>query len=112
MRDESSDAGPVRVARTASTPRAVALLTDRTERVRVRTQWLTCSSGLQPDCEQSAGNVEAVEDVIRLAELSERKLGDSIQTRVTIEPCAIHDEAAWAARLPEASRLLFQSWKD
>lgn len=61
----------------------------------------------EPDCGHSAGNDEAVEDARELGELLERKLGERGRIHLNVEPCAIHDEAAWAARFPEAVRFLF-----
>lgn len=61
----------------------------------------------QLDCGQSADNVEAVEDASELGKLLERKLGDQGRIQLNVEPCAIHDESAWAARFPEAVRFLF-----
>lgn len=61
----------------------------------------------EPDCGQSADNDEAVEDASELGELLERKLGDEGRIHLNVEPRAIHDEAAWAARFSEAVRFLF-----
>jgi predicted alpha/beta superfamily hydrolase len=59
-----------------------------------------------PGCEQTADNVMAVEDVRRLARLLDTKDHDSLRTRVSVEACARHGEAAWARRLPAALEFL------
>ena len=58
-------------------------------------------------CPDHAGNREPVNDVRRFAEiLLAAGMGED-QILVRIEECAVHDEDAWARRLPDALRFLF-----
>lgn len=59
-----------------------------------------------PRCEQTPDNVAAVDDVRRLARLLDSKGRGSLRTRVRVEECATHGEAAWARRLPAALEFL------
>jgi predicted alpha/beta superfamily hydrolase len=62
----------------------------------------------QPTCDpNSVVESELVRD-IRLFERLLRRAGvDSRRISVTVTPCAVHNESAWAARLPDALRFLF-----
>jgi predicted alpha/beta superfamily hydrolase len=63
-----------------------------------------------PECPEHPGNAEAVEGVMRMANiLHDAGLREGDQVRVVVEECAVHDEAAWAARLPSALEFLFPS---
>lgn len=58
-------------------------------------------------CPDHPGNAEAVNGVLRLAEiLRSQGLGDG-ELRVQIQECAIHHESAWANRLPAALEFLY-----
>lgn len=62
----------------------------------------------QPDCDPSAQtDSELVRDVRRFAQLLEGAGVDPERISVVVTPCAVHDEAAWAARLPQALTFLF-----
>ena len=50
---------------------------------------------------------ELVRDVRRFERLLHEARVDAARIRVVVAPCAIHDEAAWAARLPEALTFLY-----
>ena len=59
-------------------------------------------------CPAQQDQPELVRDVRRLADLITRA-ATTTQLRVSIVPCARHDEAAWAARLPDALAFLYGS---
>jgi predicted alpha/beta superfamily hydrolase len=64
----------------------------------------------RPDCDPSAkGEPELVRDVRRFERLLGQAGVDPARIRVVVVPCAVHDEAAWAARLPGALTFLFSS---
>jgi predicted alpha/beta superfamily hydrolase len=51
----------------------------------------------------TAEEPEAVRDARKLASLA----NEHAKVRFVIEPCAVHNEDAWAARLPQALKFLF-----
>jgi predicted alpha/beta superfamily hydrolase len=59
------------------------------------------------DCSPSDDGGEAVADVRRLAAMLRERGVPETHLRVVVEPCARHDEQAWAGRLPGALRFLF-----
>jgi predicted alpha/beta superfamily hydrolase len=61
-----------------------------------------------PECEQTADNVAAVDDVRRLARMLDMKGHGALWTRVAVDECATHGEAAWARRLPAALEFLLR----
>jgi predicted alpha/beta superfamily hydrolase len=50
---------------------------------------------------------ELVRDVRRFEQLLREAHVDATRIQFTIVPCAVHDEAAWAARLPDALTFLY-----
>ena len=50
---------------------------------------------------------QLLQDVRRLIQTLERSGVDSSRTRLVVTPCGMHNEAAWAARLPTALSFLF-----
>lgn len=52
---------------------------------------------------------ELVHDLRRFRDILLRNGVDSIRVRLVVEPCAVHTEGAWAARLPGALRFLYAS---
>jgi predicted alpha/beta superfamily hydrolase len=64
----------------------------------------------QPACDpKDLAEPELVRDVRRFERLLREARVDAARIRVVITPCAVHDEAAWAARLPEALTFLYGS---
>ncbi|TFG51062.1 MAG: hypothetical protein E4H38_02455 [Gemmatimonadales bacterium] len=62
--------------------------------------------GEHPECDPgSIAGPEAVDDVIALSAVLQRSQA-SPQVQVTIEPCAVYNEAAWALGLPAALAFL------
>jgi predicted alpha/beta superfamily hydrolase len=61
-----------------------------------------------PECELTPDNVAAVNDVRRLERMLDMKGHGSLWTRVAVEDCATHGEAAWARRLPAALEFLLR----
>jgi predicted alpha/beta superfamily hydrolase len=59
------------------------------------------------DCDPRAAEPEVVTDVRRLAALLRTAGVANDRVRVEITPCGRHDEAAWAARLPESLAFLY-----
>lgn len=63
-----------------------------------------------PGCPDHPDNALAVEGVRRMAGILARAgLEKGEDVRVVVEECAVHDEAAWARRLPHALEFLFPS---
>ena len=61
------------------------------------------------DCEEAAAETsEPVTDVRRLERILREKGMDTSRLRVVVVPCAIHEERAWAGRLPAALKFLFR----
>jgi predicted alpha/beta superfamily hydrolase len=62
----------------------------------------------QPRCDpNSATEPELVRDVRRFECLLRDAHVEASRIRVVVTPCAVHDEAAWAARLPNALEFLY-----
>jgi enterochelin esterase-like enzyme len=62
----------------------------------------------RPGCEpQSPLTTDAESDVYRLKNILSSKGVPSNRIDVVVAPCAVHNEAAWARRLPAAMRFLF-----
>jgi predicted alpha/beta superfamily hydrolase len=60
------------------------------------------------NCQSGDISREAVQDVLKLKKiLSDKKIKQQ-NLKVLIEDCAIHNEDAWAKRLPEALKFLFE----
>lgn len=59
-----------------------------------------------PDCPPHPGNAEVVDGVRRMADILRATMGDDA-VRVMVEACAVHEERAWARRLPAALAFLF-----
>lgn len=63
----------------------------------------------RPDCKPGDWSQEAVQDVLKLKRgLEAAGLGGE-RLKVVVDDCAIHNEAAWAKRLPEALKFLYGS---
>jgi predicted alpha/beta superfamily hydrolase len=66
------------------------------------------NEGGRPECRvDSADEPELVRDVRRLEDLLARAGVSSPRVHVEIIPCALHNEGAWAARLPTALSFLY-----
>jgi enterochelin esterase-like enzyme len=66
------------------------------------------NEGSRPGCRpDAAAEPELVRDVRRFAQLLRAAGVDSSRVRVTVVPCAVHDEVAWGARFPAALTFLF-----
>lgn len=64
----------------------------------------------RPACDPKATTQpQLVQDVRRFEELLRAARVDAARIRVVITPCGRHDEAAWAARLPDALTFLYGS---
>lgn len=50
---------------------------------------------------------EAVQDVLKLKKILQDKKLDENRLKITVEDCSVHNERAWARRLPEALTFLF-----
>jgi predicted alpha/beta superfamily hydrolase len=62
----------------------------------------------QPACDPAErGEPELVRDVRRFESVLRHARVDAARIRVVVTPCAVHNEAAWAARLPEALTFLY-----
>jgi predicted alpha/beta superfamily hydrolase len=61
------------------------------------------NEGGHPKCPDADEDPEAVRDARRLASLARAHA----EVRLVIEPCGVHNEDAWATRLPEALKFLF-----
>jgi predicted alpha/beta superfamily hydrolase len=62
----------------------------------------------QPACDPAErGEPELVRDVRRFERILKDARVDAARIRVVVTPCAVHNEAAWAARLPEALTFLY-----
>jgi predicted alpha/beta superfamily hydrolase len=62
----------------------------------------------QPACEANASREpELVRDVRRFARLLRDAHVGSARVHLVVTPCGVHNEAAWAARLPEALTFLY-----
>lgn len=59
------------------------------------------------DCAQDDDNREAVTDVRRLEKILEEKGLNGSRLKVNVDRCAVHNEDAWAKRLPGALKFLF-----
>ncbi len=67
------------------------------------------NEGGEPDCDPSAtAEPELVRDVRRLERLLRDAGVDQSRINVVVTPCAVHDERAWAARLPQALTFLYE----
>lgn len=65
------------------------------------------NEGGRADCQPGDVSQEAVRDVLRLKQvLQSAGLGRG-RLKVVVEECAVHDEAAWAKRLPGALKFLY-----
>lgn len=59
-------------------------------------------------CPDHPGNAEAVDGVRRMASiLRGAGLREGVHVKVVVEECAVHNEGAWARRLPSALEFLF-----
>lgn len=66
------------------------------------------NEGGRPDCDPAATDEpELVRDVRRFERLLLDAGVEARRIKVTVAPCAAHDESAWAERLPEALRFLY-----
>jgi predicted alpha/beta superfamily hydrolase len=65
------------------------------------------NEGGRADCKPGDWNREAVQDVLRLKRGLEAAGLSAARLKVVVDECAVHDEAAWAKRLPEALRFLY-----
>jgi predicted alpha/beta superfamily hydrolase len=62
----------------------------------------------RPGCDPNdAAEPELVHDVRRFERLLHDAQVDAARIRVMVTPCAVHNEGAWAARLPEALTFLY-----
>jgi predicted alpha/beta superfamily hydrolase len=62
----------------------------------------------RPVCDPNdAAEPELVHDVRRFERLLHDARVDAARIRVVVTPCAVHNEGAWAARLPEALTFLY-----
>jgi predicted alpha/beta superfamily hydrolase len=62
----------------------------------------------RPGCDPNdSAEPELVRDVRRFGRLLRDAHVDASRIRVVVTPCAVHDEAAWAARLPSALEFLY-----
>lgn len=67
------------------------------------------NEGGRADCAPGDWNKEAVQDVLKLKKiLRDKKLGDE-RLKVVVEDCAVHNENAWAKRLPKALKFLYNN---
>lgn len=67
------------------------------------------NEGGRPDCRAGDWNQEAVDDVLKLKQgLKAAGLGAQ-RLKVVVDECALHNETAWAKRLPEALKFLYGS---
>ena len=68
------------------------------------------NEGNRPACDPKATTQpQLVQDVRRFEQLLRSAGVDAARIRVVITPCGRHDEAAWAARLPDALTFLYGS---
>jgi predicted alpha/beta superfamily hydrolase len=63
------------------------------------------NEGGRATCKPGSRNQEAVQDVLKLEHII--RATKSSRLKVVIEDCALHNEAAWAKRLPDALRFLY-----
>jgi ketosteroid isomerase-like protein len=63
--------------------------------------------GNRPNCDTNQSGGQATNDVRRLAKLLDAAGIHALRVKTVIEPCAVHDEAAWSKRLPIALSFLF-----
>jgi hypothetical protein len=67
------------------------------------------NEGGQASCNPNAADTpQLVSDVRRFERLLHGAKVDQRRIKVLVVPCAVHNEAAWAARLPEALKFLFE----
>jgi predicted alpha/beta superfamily hydrolase len=67
------------------------------------------NEGGRPDCRPGDWNREAVQDVLKLKQGLEAAGLGAERLKVVVDECAVHNEAAWAKRLPEALKFLYGS---
>ncbi len=65
------------------------------------------NEGGRPNCALGDLNEEAVQDVLKLKKILQDKKLDDERLKVSVEDCAVHNENAWAKRLPEALKFLY-----
>jgi len=65
------------------------------------------NEGGRPDCQPGDWNEEAVQDVLKLKQGLEAAGLSAARLEVVVDECAVHNEAAWAKRLPEALKFLY-----
>ena len=65
------------------------------------------NEGGRPNCDPSTAEPELVRDIKRFQQLLLDAGVASHRIKLTIAECAVHNEAAWAARLPHALTFLF-----
>jgi predicted alpha/beta superfamily hydrolase len=66
------------------------------------------NEGGRPACDAAdKAEPELVRDVRRFERLLRDARVDAVRIRVVVTPCAVHNEAAWGARLPEALTFLY-----
>lgn len=63
------------------------------------------NEGGRPNCRPGDRNEEAVEDVLKLEHVIRSVRG--VKLKIVIEDCSVHNEAAWAKRLPDALKFLY-----
>lgn len=69
------------------------------------------NEGGRANCTPGDLNEEAVQDVLKLKKILQDKKLDNKSLKVVVEDCAEHNENAWAKRLPEALKFLFDNDK-
>jgi predicted alpha/beta superfamily hydrolase len=68
------------------------------------------NEGGRPICDPTAqAEPELVRDLRRFERLLIEARLDTAQIRVVVTPCAVHNEKAWAARLPDALTFLYSA---
>jgi predicted alpha/beta superfamily hydrolase len=65
------------------------------------------NEGGRTDCRSGDWNQEAVQDVLKLKQRLDAAGLGATRLKVVIDECAVHNEAAWAKRLPEALKFLY-----
>ena len=65
------------------------------------------NEGGAADCRAGDWTREAVQDVLKLKQILEGVGLDVKRLKVVVDDCAVHNEAAWAKRLPEALKFLY-----
>lgn len=65
------------------------------------------NEGGRADCKPGDWTYEAVQDVLKLEQVVKGAGLNSQHLKVQVAECAVHNEAAWAARLPNALKFLY-----